>query len=352
MERQALVSSICQTITDYRSGELAPPTPDHVERWIRQFDQSIQLPVLAEMAHVLQRTYISRESVTDFLRNLVKTEELAGSDPCAFWSTVKLLNIQQGGNSQREMNTLFDSALEMECGIRTYTGEGMPDTYVYLDDGLFTGGRVKADIEQWIEYHAPANCKLHAIFIATHQLGEYYASKEIDKIIARSRKNITITWWSRTRFENRLRYSYSSDVLWPTTIPEEREVQSYANGIRQSIAQRNPDWTLSLRTPGSIGNNAIFSSDTGRITLEQAFLSTGVYIRNICPNLGIVKRPLGHMMLDSLGFGSLLVTFRNCPNNAPLALWVGDPWYPLFPRKTNAQTADQNLLSRLMTNGF
>lgn len=32
-----------------------------------------------------------------------------------------------------------------------------------------------------------------------------------------------------------------------------------------------------------------------------------------------------------------MVTFRNCPNNCPLAFWVGDPWYPLFPRLNNVK---------------
>lgn len=55
----------------------------------------------------------------------------------------------------------------------------------------------------------------------------------------------------------------------------------------------------------------------------------------MCPYLNEYQRPLGNMVLETLGFGSMLVTFRNCPNNSPLALWAGDPWYPLFPRKVN-----------------
>jgi hypothetical protein len=41
------------------------------------------------------------------------------------------------------------------------------------------------------------------------------------------------------------------------------------------------------------------------------------------------------MVLQTVGFGALIVTFRNCANNCPLGFWVDDPWYPLFPRKTN-----------------
>ncbi|MCZ2075826.1 MAG: hypothetical protein LC130_12610 [Bryobacterales bacterium] len=46
-------------------------------------------------------------------------------------------------------------------------------------------------------------------------------------------------------------------------------------------------------------------------------------------------RPLGYAALKTLGFGATVVTYRNYPNNCPLGLWAGSPWYPLFRRKTN-----------------
>ena len=55
----------------------------------------------------------------------------------------------------------------------------------------------------------------------------------------------------------------------------------------------------------------------------------------MCPYLKESARPLGFSLLKTLGFGATVVTHRNCPNNCPLALWAGDPWYPLFRRKTN-----------------
>ena len=58
------------------------------------------------------------------------------------------------------------------------------------------------------------------------------------------------------------------------------------------------------------------------------------------------------MILESLGFGSLVVTFRNCPNNAPLALWAGDPWYPLFPRRTNTDTSIKQFMATLAKDVF
>lgn len=107
-----------------------------------------------------------------------------------------------------------------------------------------------------------------------------------------------------------------------------------------------------LRSPGSVGSNALFSTEEGKHLLEQEFLKAGVRIRQRCPHLTRVQRPLGHVTLETLGFGSLIVTFRNCPNNAPLALWAGAPWYPLFPRTTNRQAAIRRLFKNLKKDGF
>ena len=107
-----------------------------------------------------------------------------------------------------------------------------------------------------------------------------------------------------------------------------------------------------LRTAGHVGGSGIFSSDAGRQLLETEFLKAGVRIRQMCPHLNQYQRPLGNMILDTLGFGSLIVTFRNCPNNAPLALWAGDPWVPLFPRTTNSDTSMRRFMAMLAQEDF
>ncbi|OBX34999.1 hypothetical protein A8U91_04062 [Halomonas elongata] len=343
MSRQELLQSICNTTTDYRAGDLAPPTPDHVDRWVNQFGVAVQLPILTEIDHVLKNTYFSADIVARFLRGALKTKKLAGDDPCSFWPQVELLEVQGGGNSQREMNALFREILRTECGVEFHRGDEHPNTFVYLDDGIFTGNRVRRDLEAWIENHAPNRCHLHVICIALHSGGQYYAKQRIEKKISEVGKEIDIDWWRRIELEDRRAYSYSSDVLRPTLVPDDSEVQEYVEELRYSPT---------LRAAGSVGNQKIFSSEEGRALLEQEFLVAGVRIRGMCPNLGDTQRPLGHMTLESLGFGSMIVTFRNCPNNAPLALWVGDPWYPLFQRTTNSQAAMQNLIARITADGF
>ena len=338
-ERDSLQKSIADTIKDYRAGKIQQPTPEHVDQWIRQFDTDVQLPMLREMDHVLTRTYFSLARVTEYLRALIQTEALVGDDPCLFWRGVNFLNIQQGGNSQTEMLGLFDELLKEHCGFGIDDCGDGNSVYLYLDDGLFTGNRVRRDLEAWITNEAPARVTLHVVHIAHHSGGQYYACGNIKRVAAATAKECDVTWWRAIELEDRRSFSNTADVLRPTRIPDDASVQDYVNGMR---------FPPTLRQVGNVGGNGLFQSDEGKQLLEQEFLKAGARIRELCPNLGDTQRPLGHMTLDTLGFGSLVVTFRNCPNNAPLALWVGGPWHPLFPRTTNSQTAIKRVFQNMV----
>jgi hypothetical protein len=128
------------------------------------------------------------------------------------------------------------------------------------------------------------------------------------------------------KIENRRSEIRRSDVLRPTRLPDDDQVRAYCASLRYDVE---------LRPGAEIGTRAFFSSAEGRDLLEQEMLKAGVRIRDMCPYLNEYQRPLGNWVLETLGFGTVVVTFRNCPNNAPLALWAGDPWYPLLPRRTN-----------------
>ncbi|MFK5893197.1 MAG: hypothetical protein QM504_08260 [Pseudomonadota bacterium] len=338
-ERTDLLESISNTIHDYRSGDLEQSTPEHVERWVNQFPEDKQLPILKEMDHVLKKTYITFENVTGFLKALIKNEKLAGEDACVFWKSVNFLAIQAGGNSQREMLSLFNEILKEECGFGIDECGEDSNVFIYLDDGLFTGNRIRRDLEGWIQSYAPEEAVIHVINIAQHSGGQHYAKGKIEGVAKANNKVLGISWWRAIELEDRRYFTNTSDVLRPVTIPDKPEVKEYIEEL---------GYQPTLRVPGNVGKKEIFSSEEGRNLLEQEFLIAGVHIRQICPNLGDTQRPLGHMTLHTPGFGSLIVTFRNCPNNAPLALWVDEPWYPLFQRATNSQTAMKRLFSTFM----
>lgn len=324
--RKALLTSIASTIADYRQGDIPTPDADHVDTWIKQFDASVQDPILIELDHVLRKTYIRRSSVERFLAGVLTAKKLVGDDPCEFWRKANFLDIQRGGNSQREMLAMFDALLQKTCGLSLDACGSDGGPHIYLDDVSFTGNRIRTDISGWIQSSAPQTSKVHVAVIGLHRGGQWYAGNEIEKAADTAGKTFDITWWRCLEIEDRRRYVADSDVLRPSLIPNDAAVQAYAQALRHPPV---------LRTGNGVGDNSFFSSDAGRNLLEQEFLKAGVYIRSICPNLNEYQRPLGNMVLQTLGFGALIVTFRNCPNNCPLAFWVDDPWYPLFPRKTN-----------------
>ena len=337
-KREQLLISIADTIQDYRAGEISKPTPKHVNRWVNQFDKQVQLPMLQEMDHVLKQTYFSQERVTEFLKGLIHTKTLVGDDPCKFWRNVKFLTIQKRGNSQTELLDLFNELLKDQCGFGIDQCGKDASTFLYLDDGIFTGNRTRDDIGTWVADEAPTKPKLHVIVIALHSGAEYYAGKNIKRAATAVGKEIDITWWREIELEARIAHNDEVDVLRPTHIPNDTTVQAY-------IAQMNRP--LTLRKPGNMGGKALYTSDKGKILLEQEFLKAGVKIRQNSSNLIDKDRPLGNTPLVSLGFGALIVTYRNCPNNAPLALWTGDSWYPLFPRTSNSQAKFKRRMAQI-----
>lgn len=328
-ERQNLLAAIASTTSDYRAGQVPAPDAAHVDRWISQFDPNVQVPILRELNHILKKSYFSKAGVQTFLDGVSKTQKLVGANPAAFWSSVRLLDIQGGGASQKEFNSELVTLLS-NSGLSSAPESAPVTTFMYLDDGLFTGNRIRRDLESWIATDAPASCALHIVVIALHTGGQYYANRYIRQAATGAGKTVQVTWWRAIELKDQKAETSVSDVLRPTALPTDPAVQSYASALR---------FPPVLRTPGNVGAAALFSDEAGRHLIEQEFLKAGVRIRQMCPNLGATQRPLGHMTLETLGFGSMIVTYRNCPNNAPLALWAGDPWYPLFPRKTNTGTA-------------
>jgi len=340
-KRSELLESISETIADYREGEIRRPTPEHVDRWINQFDDEVQKPMLAELDHVLKYTYFSRQNVKDFLAAQVKNEKLGGDDSCSFWRDVEFLRIQGGGNSQREMLAMFDGILEEECGVKTADCGETPIAYLYLDDAIFTGSRVGGDLSDWIRNAAPIISKVHILVIATYTLGEWQAMDRLKKEAVSAGKAIDFHCWRAASFENRKSCRNTSEVLWPATLPDDEAMKAYIKEEKK--------FPFEHRQSGGKLKHEIFSSEEGRQLFERELLLAGIRIRGLCENPRRAMRPLGFSAFG-LGFGSTIVTFRNCPNNCPLALWWGDPdapassplskWYPLFPRKTYGQDID------------
>lgn len=337
-DRHDLLDSITDTIKDYRAGELPAPTPDHVDRWIRQFGADVQLPMLREMDHVLRHAYFSESRVRRFFDRVIESRKLTRGKPREFWLAAHLLDIQQDGNSQSAIRKLFSDAIERKYSVSAGVPVASNGVFVYLDDVLFSGIRVGNDMSTWITEQAPSSATVHVVTIAMHKFGEWKCIQQLKKEARRAGKQLRFRFWTARRVENRLARRDASEVLWPAAIPEDAALMEYMKQEERFPFQ--PRKTRGQR-------QWPFSSEDGRKLLERELLLAGMRIRSFSQNPSPVIRPLG-FSLFGIGFGSMIVTYRNCPNNRPLALWWGDPeahpnhpfsqWYPLLQRRTYARS--------------
>ena len=337
VKRSELLQSIAKTIADYRTGEIPSRTPAHINEWLQQFPEAIQDPLLEALAYVIRKTYVSHDKFREFLKGLASTDKLSpGTDPKAYWRRTNLLNIQQGGNSQKEILSMFDEVIQEEYGFGLEQTGGPEGDFIYLDDCIATGSRLRGDVCNWLkEDDTPRSINLHVITPILFT-GSWWIDDEIRKAADESGKTVVITKWRLDQFEmeNRLKYCHQSDVLWPTSVPDQEVVRRYYTYLE------GLDYPPVLRDSGHPGVSGIFRDDAQKTLIEKEFLVRGCHIREEQINLPDKLRPLGYSNLHTFGFGSMFVTYRNCPNNCPLVFWVEqNDFPPLFPRKTNTETS-------------
>ena len=280
-----------------------------------------------------QNLYSALVSFLGFVRHGIATKTASPT----YWQDVHFLEIQKHGASQREMLQLFREILARDHGLILPAGSANVGPFLYLDDILFTGNRIIADLKQWILADAPPRADVVVAVMASYRRGLWYTHKTVLQAARQAGKAIRLHWFKSMDFEDRHWAATARDGFHPSIIPDTLLARAYLGELA------DVGYSPRLRVPGFGGESRLFSSEAGRHLLEQQFLLAGLKIRSYGRNPQEVMRPLGYHVLKDLGFGATLVTYRNCPNNCPLALWWGDPsaprthplsrWYPLFPRK-------------------
>lgn len=317
-----LCASIAETCSDYRPRRIDEGA---VWSWIQQFEEANRLSVLSELDHVLQSTYWSEDRFRDFLRAVVVEleDDVADGD----WRSVNFLRTQGPRESQTELLALLDDVLESERGYSTRECGSGNGAFVYLDDGIFTGVKLQHDqgVGSWLE-EAPSGSRLSILHPIIYDGGFDWAQRTIAEK-ARARQ-VKVGFWYSVQYACAWRNEAQGDILWPRAIPSDPDVMDALNVPESTGSPFEPRGV----TPA--GASTVFSGEDGRNALEQALLLVGARLH--ATDAGM--RPLGKVTRRSprsLGFGAMTVTYRNCPNNAPLALWWGtDPgWSPLFHRR-------------------
>ena len=216
--------------------------------------------------------------------------------------------------------------LHYECGVNIDRADADGQTFVYLDDALFSGNRIIQDLENWMP-DAPPKSTVYICVIISHTGGEYWCGqRRVPEISVEHGKEIDLRFWSSIQFENRRAYNDRAGVLWPAAVADDPDIVEYLSREGRS---------LGVFQPRAVSRNPIppFATESGRQLLESEFLRAGARIINSHNEVSRPLKPLGFSNFEP-GFGSLVVFYRNCPNNTPLAFWWSlGGWYPLFTRK-------------------
>lgn len=333
---EKLADELAKLLSDYREAENLNPKAENVLKWVSQFSTENQSNILEEMIHICQQRYLTKIEVDSFLTELVSNEDLTKNNPI-FWNNVSLLNIQKNGHSQKIMNKKFKKIIMEITGIDVAIDDNSKSHFIHVDDFLFTGSHLRHDLAEWFKT-APENAKLDIIYIGYYKSAKFYI--ETKWLQSNNPKNIDITFWRLIELENNTNCQNVSHVLWPIeNILDESNIKEF---LQHQNGYKLRDIT---QIPSKYCKKSLFSSEERRQILEKEFTIAGLKIINNI-NGETHWKPLGFAAFNGLGFGAMLFSYRNCPNNAPLALWWGDwdsnvIWYPLLQRKTYAPTAEE-----------
>ena len=325
---------------------------EHVHKWISQFSPDTQNIILEETLHILKEWYFPKDKINLFLDKMMdylksENENATDEEPMKdiyFW------NIQESGKSQSQLVEMLNDRVNQKygCGIRT--GKLISEKYyVYLDDGLYTGSRLRKDIKRCIEM-IPEGSRIDVIYMIACQSGLDFSKRILEELCKTKNIKINILRWREIcnnkkikRHDNGVSYEPIQDCLWPSSkLSKLPEISAYVEKLEEIKGKKV---YYCFRNAGYKYTAGIFSNLVNRDIVEEEFLKKGIAItQNIQEHKGLY--PLGYNLTPSLGFGSFCATDLNISNTCPIVLWWGnviekgnelDCWYPLLPRRISAK---------------
>lgn len=293
----------------------------HIERWLAQFDNPDV--IVTELANMMDTAFFTAENENQYLSSVIKDKKIVPD--LGTPGSYSILDIQTKGHSQKIYSAKLQKLFHDEKGEAVPINDFSKDTFIYIDDIVFTGMKARHDVLGNLA-RIGAGKKIVYILIGVHSNADFYLRKEFKE------KNIPNTVWRYLTFENTVSRKNNSDVFWPKlSISEHPEVVEFANNhLTHPLVLRDD-------AAKDVGDLKLFTSSANRQIVENEFLLAGIKIVNEC-NTKIP--PLGVSAFKGIGFGGTAMSYRNIPNNTPLCLWWGNPkspgglgsWYPLMMR--------------------
>lgn len=325
-----LVKEVVDIAHDYQNCEF---NEKHVNKWLRQFPESYHEVILRELVFTLAKIYVSKSQMISYVESVMKTKMIFSES----MDNYRFLNIQDTGTSQVDLLNMIKTSIGENFDLKIVESDEVVEliegSYVYIDDVFYTGNRLKRDIQRWaakIDDITKVK-KLNVIYYIVHTKNYDYIKKELQKILP----NADIKIWFKKKLNNSIKDLINYDAYLPSDKYKfSSEATKYIDEIDNERTDKQRDFIKLIRPDGTINNSEYFNDDEDRKLLEHLFFEYGVEISENVVNKSF--KAMGYDFQDSLGFGSIVITYRNAPNNSPLVLWWGNStlnnWYPLFPR--------------------
>lgn len=307
-------------VVDIQGNKTKQNLISHITVWLNQFDENERETLARLTSYLLDNFFVEEDEEILYIKSLFQDSSINQNGLVA-----TPLIIQGNGRSQSELVQIYQNYVD-EKNYR-YN----PKLFIYLDDFMFSGGRVFSDLSNYFSRIQENNhiiISLMGAFSYSLWNCRNKIQTKINELYSNKQVYVKIDWKIYTEFENRLSKNYCSDILWPMegtlNLPDlnlyKLDGFNYRSGFSKS---------------------RLFLNNDDRLFLEKICLKYGYKIIERCTNVHTTTRPLGNSFYN-YGFGGLIFNYRNCPNNVPLIFWWGSnnqenpmfqQWYPLIPRR-------------------
>lgn len=366
----AVADSVVSLVVDYSpiiSGEPWNVTKDGVIDWANQFGENA-LFILKETLSILNKVYLSKGKAIFILRDLANKyyQEFGSWELVCVNLSLLMLQKDSAGNPREDksqciiVRMLRDIIMD-ESGLDILDtnrfNEEKKTVFLYLDDVLASGKTYRDDIVKWLKEDSryqkvlSGEIRLDSFYFCTHSIQQNNAlwyiaiqfSSHRNDIFHAINSNFKASYIITNGRKDGQSISLDNSCLnfiFPiesecTRQCVENDTARYEVGGVAKVNYRPQNF------PGT--REILFSSPENRMKYEHLIFTKSV---DILYSYEEAERkpwfkPLGltNRTDKSFGLGTLFVSWRNIPNNCPLAFWCqgkiknGEPfWKPLFRR--------------------
>jgi hypothetical protein len=356
-----LINEVYEIIKDYRQDE-EMMSIERIEQWIEQFNADDRIFILEEMKNIFGKRYISKAKAKTLVKEMIEflSQEYKYDNPKSFLLECSFLDHQPEGKSQKILLAFLNEILAEEYQMTIENcNPKKPKFYIYFDDVLCTGdtlvkGLTKntPDSKGWfhktredgrtnLDAFKEDKAKLILAYFAIHKHNIKKAISRIYYGLNKTNIDIVYAWDKKYEIENDVDNINSKlNFIFPKESVRNELVINCQNQIEEKIKSDgyHEGETIRYREINKPMNEEFYSSEANRDRFEKIILEKCIQIYNSSERLmtELRPKPLGYGLYTdlSLGFGTLIFTWRNVPFNVPLVFWYKNrDWTSLFERK-------------------